>query len=294
MRINLRLILAVFIVSWGSILVRWIGDVHPLVISFYRLFLSVIVLLPVVLIKSNCQRIVSRRQFLLLALAAFLLALHFAAWISSLQLTTVGRSIFLESTHPVFAVLLSILFLNEKAPRSFTLPLVLGLIGMYLTVHADIGGSQAAITGDALAVFSAFCMAGYLIVARKTRSEIPLLFYLLIVYSLAAFFLFVVILFSKITFTGFSPTTWLLLVGLALGPNLFGHSLLNWASRRMPVYRVNMALLSESVLATLMAVIFLNEIPDLVFLFGAILIIVSIGWVFWGEREINTSTASAE
>jgi len=138
------------------------------------------------------------------------------------------------------------------------------------------------------------CMAGYLIVARKTRSEIPLLFYLLIVYSLAAFFLFVVILFSKITFTGFSPTTWLLLVGLALGPNLFGHSLLNWASRRMPVYRVNMALLSESVLATLMAVIFLNEIPDLVFLFGAILIIVSIGWVFWGEREINTSTASAE
>ncbi len=294
MRINLRLILAVFIVSWGSILVRWIGDVHPLVISFYRLFFSAIVLFPLVLIKSSYQRIASRHQFLLLALAGFLLALHFASWISSLQLTTVGRSIFLESTHPVFAVLLSILVLKEKAPRSFTLPLILGLLGMYLTVHADIGGLQAALTGDALAVFSAFCMAAYLIVARKTRSEIPLLFYLLIVYSLAAFFLFIVILFYKIQFIGFSGNTWLLLGLLALGPNLFGHSLLNWASRRMPVYRVNMALLSESVLATLMAVLFLNEIPDFIFILGAILIILSIGWVFWGERKSNTLSASAE
>lgn len=291
MRTNFKLIFAVFIVSCGSILVRWIGDVHPLVISFYRLFFSVIVLLPVVLSKNIYQRISSGRQFLLLALAGFLLALHFAAWISSLQLTTVGRSIFLESTHPVFAILLSILFLKEKAPRSFTIPLILGLIGMYLTVHADIGSSRTAITGDALAIFSAFCIAGYLIVARKTRSQIPILFYLLMVYSFAAFFLFLVILIYNISFIGFPATTWLLLVALALGPNLLGHSLLNWASRKMPVYRVNMALLSESVLATLMAALLLDEIPGLIFLIGAFLIIMSIGWVFLGEKILNTSEA---
>ena len=81
-----------------------------------------------------------------------------------------------------------------------------------------------------------------------------------------------------------SAAVWVLLLILGIGPSLTGHSLLNWASRRMPVYIVNMALLLESVLATAMAVIFLSEIPDTLFLIGAVFILSSIGWVFLSEK----------
>lgn len=332
MQTKLKLFFAVFIVSWSSILIRWMGPLDPLVISFYRLLFSALILIPfanpfrirkIQFPKSfakpfRIRKIQPPEPFVkppgfhntsipvtpfadlteftelnqsssgipiishwpLLASAGLLLALHFYTWIASLQITTVARSIFLESTHPIFAVILSALFLKEKAPKAFLPALFLGLSGMYLTVHQDIVIGHPALFGDGLALFSAFCMAAYLIIARRIGNDIPLLRYLFFVYSTAALFILLVILYKGIPFWNMSATVWGLLLLLSAGPNLTGHSLLNWASRRMPVYLVNMALLLESVLASTMAVIFLSEIPDTLFVVGALLILSSIGWVF--------------
>ena len=307
MQTKLKLFFAVFIISWSSILIRWIGPLDPLIISFYRLFFSALILLPFtkppvlqslsgfVKLKnptlfakpSRIRKIKSPvpSHWPLLLAAGLLLALHFYAWIASLQITTVARSIFLESTHPIFAVILSALFLKEKAPKAFLPALFLGLSGMYLPVHQDIASSHSALFGDSLALFSAFCMAAYLVIARRIGNDIPLLRYLFFVYSAAAFFLLSVLLYKGIPFWNLSATVWGLLLLLSGGPNLTGHSLLNWASRRMPVYLVNMALLLESVLATAMAAVFFYEIPDTLFLFGALLILCSIGWVFLSGRK---------
>ena len=275
MQTKLKLFFAVFIISWSSILIRWMGPLDPLVISFYRLFFSALILLPFAkpsalrsiqgFVKLNYPAPFAKPSGIrkaqtptlshwpLLLAAGLLLALHFYAWIASLQITTVARSIFLESTHPIFAVILSALFLKEKAPKAFLPALFFGLSGMYLTVHQDIITSHSALYGDGLALFSAFCMAAYLIIARRIGNEIPLLRYLLFVYSAAALFLFSVLLYKGIHFWDMSAAVWGLLLLLSAGPNLTGHSLLNRASRRMPVYLVNMALLLESVLATAMA-----------------------------------------
>ncbi len=287
---SLILFFAVFVISWSSILIRWMGDIHPLVLSFYRLFLSTLILLPFAKYKNTGQVPVIKKHSALIIAAGLLLALHFYFWITSLQLTTVGRSIFLESTHPVFGVLLSLLFLKELAPKSFFPALGLGLAGMYLTVHNDIFNNQTALLGDGLAVLSAFCLAAYLLIARKIGNRIPMVNYLIYVYGTAALILFVVLLLLKIDFRHIPGTTWLLLILLTLGPNTVGHSLLNWSSRRMPIYRVNMALLSESVLATAMAFFFLSEKPELIFLLGAVLILMGIGWVFRGKDEPSTSS----
>ena len=62
--------------------------------------------------------------------------------------------------------------------------------------------------------------------------------------------------------------------------------MLNWASRRIPVYLVNMALLSESVLASFYAALLLDEIPPAEFYLGALLIIISITMVFkWSNLK---------
>jgi drug/metabolite transporter (DMT)-like permease len=60
--------------------------------------------------------------------------------------------------------------------------------------------------------------------------------------------------------------------------------MLNFASRYIPVYKVNMALLSESVLATIYAGLLLNEIPGVRFYIGAVLIILAIGSVFFARK----------
>lgn len=286
MRVIINLIVAVLIISWSSILIRWMGDVHPLLITFYRLILSSIVLLPFVVgnIKSTFIKFKSIKYHLLLA--GFFLAMHFFTWISSLQLTTVGNSIFLESTHPLFGWILSILILKEKGSKALLPALLLGVLGMYLIIAGDIHGpdKSGALSGDLLALISAFCIAAYLIIARILRQELLILPYLFLVYTIAALFTLVLVFAYGLSLWGLTPSAWLFLLLIALGPNLIGHSLLNWASRHIPVYRVNMALLSESVLATIYAAILLDEIPHSLFYLGALLIIGAIVSVFRVKR----------
>ena len=280
---KLPLTFGIFIISWSSILIRWMGAIDPLIIAFYRLAFSAMVLLPFAMRRQPSKTPVANRVFWLIPLAGIFLALHFYTWITSLQLTTVGNSIFLESTHPLFAYILSVFFLKEKAGKSMIPAFILGLIGMYLMLSENITQHSGALAGDSLAIFSAFCIAAYLLIARKSKQDLPLLRYLFYVYGSAALLLLGPLLWNGVDFWELPVMVWVLLIILALGPNLIGHSLLNRASRHMPVYLVNMALLSESVLATAYAAILLDEIPVLWFYLGALFILYAIFMVF--KRE---------
>ncbi|APF18154.1 protein of unknown function DUF6 transmembrane [Caldithrix abyssi DSM 13497] len=284
----LILLFGVFVTSWSSIFIRWIGDVHPLVISFYRLFFSVLVLSPFLLKRMKSGRHLPSNVFskntLFLILSGFFLAMHFFTWIQSLQWTTVGNSIFLESTHPIFAVILSYFVLKEKSSPLIIGGIALALLGIFVIVNSDMGAHPFATLGDFLAIISAFCLAAYLLIARFYRQKIDLLPYLVLVYAAAALFTLLLILFLKINFLNLALKSWFFLGLLALGPNLIGHSLLNWASRKMPVYLVNLAMQGEAVLATFYAALLLNEIPGEQFYFGAGLILLAVSFIFLNRR----------
>ncbi|MCX5971065.1 MAG: EamA family transporter, partial [Coprothermobacterota bacterium] len=82
------ILLAVVSVSFGSILARLSGD-PPLVISFWRVALASLLLWPYAIGRERAAlRAISAREIGLAALSGLALALHFAAWISSLFLTT--------------------------------------------------------------------------------------------------------------------------------------------------------------------------------------------------------------
>ncbi|MFP2911647.1 DMT family transporter [Pyxidicoccus sp. 3LFB2] len=75
-------------------------------------------------------------------------------------------------------------------------------------------------------------------------------------------------LFADTPLTGFTPRTWAVLAGLALVPQLIGHSLLNASVRYLSTPFVAVSTLGEPVLATLWAVPLLGEKPDWVQLIG--------------------------
>ncbi len=269
---------------------RWMGNTDPLIISFYRLFFSAIGLSVYLFFKPGTPHLTHiKKHSMFIVLAGFFLALHFVAWISSLQKTTVGRSIFLESTHPIFAIALSFYFLKEKAPRIFLGFALVSLLGIYFTIHQDIVAWNEGLTGDLLALFSAFCLAAYLLIARKIGHTVPLLRYLSLVYGTAALFIFPLLLIRRLEFWDLSLSVWLFLILLTIGPNLVGHSMLNWASRRIEIYRVNMVLLSESVFATLLAALLLNEYPPYAFYMGALLILAGIAGMVRIRRQSSTN-----
>ena len=72
---------------------------------------------------------------------------------------------------------------------------------------------------------------------------------------------------------------------LAIVPTGVGHSMFNWAARRIEVYKVNLAGLGEPLLASILAFFFFNEIPQTWFYAGALLIFVGIVIALWERKK---------
>jgi drug/metabolite transporter (DMT)-like permease len=78
------------------------------------------------------------------------------------------------------------------------------------------------------------------------------------------------------SFTGYTTTTYVMMILLAIVPQLIGHSCLNLAVRLIPVTFVSVAILGEPVGATILGYFILSEAPTTKEIAGGILILAGI------------------
>ena len=281
------LFLAVIIVSTSALFVRWASDVSSPVLAFYRLFISGLILISVSRIRTRKSPDKQLQWHWHYALAGIFLALHFITWIGALKLTTIANAIFIGTTHPFFAVILSIIFLKES-PKGNNIPVfVLCLIGIFLIVIADVGLHTKNLAGDTLALVSALFFALYILIARLHRDKIRIITYLGTVYTIAALVCLVFIFIRGDALTGFSDQSWLMILLLAFGPSLMGHSMLNWASRQIEIFKVNLSMLLEPVLTTIAGMLIFLEFPGFNFYPGAALIIFAMIFLIFKENTVG-------
>lgn len=108
----------------------------------------------------------------------------------------------------------------------------------------------------------AWAAAGYMMVGRRVRSTLPLIKYIFFVYAFSAIFLLLIVLVTRQTLVGYSGQTYLWMLLLGLIPQLFGHSIFNWALGYLPAAFVSIALIGEPIGTILLAFLFLQEIPN--------------------------------
>ncbi len=265
------LALSVVIVSSSSILIRFAqADAVPsMAIAAWRMTLAAIVLGGVVSFNSNSRRQVAAcsRSDLGLALAAgAFLALHFATWIASLSYTSVASSTALVTTNPVWIALASWLLFKEKLGAWLIVGIAAAIGGSMLIFYSDVSavagqGSAGSnpLLGNSLALIGSLSVCGYLLIGRRLRKTMSLLPYVFLVYTAAALVLLATSLGSGTALFGFSSIAWACLIGLALGPQLLGHSGINWSLKHIPATFIAIAILGEPVSAALMAWGFFGE-----------------------------------
>ena len=275
--------------STASIIIRHAQtEAHSLVIAAYRLFFAVLILSPIVIFhyRQELSKL-NAKDFRFATLSGLFLALHFATWITSLEYTTVASSVVLVSTTPLWVALFSPFFIKERITRATLAGLVIASLGTIIIAINDACYSNntfqcpsisiflqgEAFWGDILAVLGAIFGSGYILVGRGIRSKVPLMVYIFVVYGVAAVILCSFTFGTNQQVIGFSPNIYIWLLLLALGPQLFGHSTVNWALGFLPAAFVSITLLGEPVGSIILAYFFLNESPGLIKLFGAILIL---------------------
>jgi drug/metabolite transporter (DMT)-like permease len=72
---------------------------------------------------------------------------------------------------------------------------------------------------------------------------------------------------------GFDPRTWILFLGLALGPQILGHTLFNWGLKYLPASKIAMMIVAEPIGATVLAFLVLGQAPTLGEIAGGLLIL---------------------
>ncbi|MCO5199861.1 MAG: DMT family transporter [Anaerolineae bacterium] len=284
----LGLAVGVLAISTGSILVRFAQgeNVPSLVIAAWRLTFAALILLPFCLARRRDElRSLNSADMRFAALSGMMLALHFATWITSLEYTSVAVSTVLVTTSPLWVALAAPFFLGERVTRPVKIGIGLALVGSVIISLGSFGGGSAPVWGSLLALLGAITAAAYLLIGRKLRVKLSLLTYVTLVYTIAALILIVLALAAGNNLLDYSAQTFFLFLLLALFPQLIGHSSFNWALGFLPVAYVTVAVISEPIGASILALLFFQEIPTPLTLLGSAFILG--GLIVAGRKEIE-------
>jgi drug/metabolite transporter (DMT)-like permease len=279
------LTIGVVSISFAAVFIK-LADGPAASVAAMRLVFATIILLPFVFFSRRTRSAIMtlhHGEKGLLVLAGMFLGLHFLSWIASLSLTGITSSIVFVTTSPIFIEIYSNTVRRERTPPKVWVGIGLAVAGGFILGGGNIAAGGENWKGDLLALVGAMAVAGYFIVGSRLRPKLTLLAYIFPVYGTAALFL---VLAASLLGAGLKdlPThTYLYCFLMALVCQVTGHSLFNWALRRMKTTIVAMATLGEPIGTTMLAWIILGETPVPTEILGGIVMLAGVFVVLTGD-----------
>ena len=237
--------------AWLGVAIVFISTSGPIItviaapalaIAFWRCFLgSGATGVWVLLRQRGAFGQLTRREVKLMVFAGLLLGAHFAAWIPSLRFTTVASSTALVATQPIWAALLA-RFRGVHIPGQAWFGIAVALIGILVLTGIDFTVDPKHLIGDGLALLGGMLAAAYVTVAGQARQSVSTSVTTFGVYASAGALLIVMCLVLRVPLVGFSLRDWLLTTSATV---------------------VSLAILFEMPGSTLVAAVWLGQIPPL-------------------------------
>ena len=275
----------------AAIFIRFLQNLDAFSIAFWRLIIACLILaiILIVLGKSFNSNLVRKNLKELLILSVFL-ALHFIFFISAVKDTTILNATVLVNTTPIFSIFVSSFLFHLKPSRLAIVGLTISFVGVCVIAYAetiivDINaypeGFSPSLKGDLEAVLAALVEAFYLNYGRKIRKQMAILPTMFPMYMLTA---------TIVGVLGISATNKILtlpteaeiilpLVGLGILPTAAAHTLYFSSLLNLKSFETATMALLEPMGATVLGIIFFQEIPAPMFVFGAVLILLGIFFI---------------
>ena len=276
-------VFAVMCTSASSIFIRLSG-MPPLVIAFWRMLMSAGMLaVPAFRYRKELLSI-SRRDLILCVLSGSTLAMHFGTWIASLSYTGVAASTVLVSLSPFFVAGINRLVFGKKSGRLLYTCLAAAIAGTVVISAGAYDGDAGGLLGNGLALAGAFFVAVYLMVGQEVRKRVSTAVYAFLVYGFAA----VVLLFGCLAFAQpiapYAGAEFANIAAMALVCSIGGHTFYNMLLKYHGAVLISVSTLMEPVLASVLAVVVLSELPPVTTVIGGVPIILGVA-VYIVRRE---------
>ena len=214
----------------------------------------------------------TRREIRLTVIAGVFLGLHFATWIPSLTLTTIAASTALVATQPIWAALIA-WATGVRITSRVWIGIAIAFSGVIVLTGVDLSVDPAHLWGDALALVGAVFSAAYVSVAERVRKTVDTSTMTFVLYAVSAVTILPLVLIFGQELVGFDAQAWALILAVTLGAQLLGHSMMTRVLSSTSATVVSLAILFEMPGATLVAALWLGQVPPLALLPAAALIL---------------------
>lgn len=280
------LAVAIVAVSTSAILIRF-SNAPSGPMAFWRVTLTLLLLAPLSLRSGAEFQKFDRRDLLSALLAGLALAAHFATWFESVDKTTVAASVTLVTTQPAFVAVGAYFLFGESLSRRSLAGIGVALAGSaVMSLDGLLGGTTAPepVLGNLLALAGAVLAGLYVLAGRSVRQRVNLVPYVTVVYVVCAGGLLAYSLALGDPVLAYPPREWLLFLGMAIGPGLLGHTVVNWALAHVESSVVSVSFVGEPVGSTVLALVILREVPGVLTLAGGAIVIGGIYLTARGRR----------
>lgn len=269
------LLAGVFSCSMSSIFFKYMSVPSGIAVV-YRLGWTVLLLTPIVLLNpQNRKELFSLRlrDLAFCGLSGVFFALHLFVWFESLKYTTVSSSTVLVNTEVIFSAFGYIIFFGKKIKRTEVRAIAVAFVGSAIIALADNGHGGGALLGDLFAVAAAIFSACYTLIGTRERSHVSTTVYTYVLYWCCFLFFLIVDLCAGTPLVGYEPINWVMGLCLAVFCTLLGHSVFSWSLKYLTPTYVSTVKLAGPVWASTLAVFLFGEMPGVLQLVGAVIVL---------------------
>ncbi|MEI0580888.1 DMT family transporter [Brachyspira pilosicoli] len=271
------LFIGVAALSMSAIFVK-LANAPALIVAFYRLLFSFIIILPIVLIKNFKELVnINKKDLLLSLIAGIALSLHYSMWFQSLKYTSVASSTVIVTLQPLFSIIAGYFIFKERYTKLAILGFIIAIVGSVIIGWGDFRVSAYALFGDILAFISAGLMSANFVLGQYVRKRLSAITYTALTYFSASILSFFITIISDTNFVGYPFYTWLNILGLTLISTMLGHVIFMWLLKWFSASVVSMTILGEAVGACILGYFILKESISINQIIGIIVILFGIG-----------------
>jgi drug/metabolite transporter (DMT)-like permease len=262
----------------AAVLIRLLRGVDVFSIAFWRLVVAFLVLAIIIfLFKRPFEPSFLKENIIRILLLGVLLGSHFVLFVSAVMDTTIINATVLVNTTPVWSLLISVFVLGSKPTRLGVLGLLVSLAGVTIIAYADVTSPTLGLNlkGDLEALFAAIAEGFYLNYGRSIRRKTPILSIMPLIYIISALTVLATGLVAKSgpAFSAFGFENVLILLGLGVLPTAVAHTLYFSSLSSLKSFETATMALLEPITATLLGALIFAEIPQHLFVFGAVLVL---------------------
>ena len=294
---RLILLLAVFLVSTAGLFAHQaLTQATPLAIAAWRLGLASVFFAGLSLLRrgrADAGPLSSHIRWRL-TLAGLCLAAHFVSWFAALDRTSVARATLLACTTPLWTTLGGFLLGRRRPSVSDMAALAVAGAGLWLVTQASAqAATQTTLLGDVFGLSAGLLFGTYLLCVEGLHQTISSQRQVTFAYSVAAGLLWAVLLVRGGATFSYSASVWKALLGMTLGPQIFGHTLLNWSLRHFTSSLVAFSILLEPIIAALLAWYLLGQTLTGTQLVGGVLVLTALALVIRTKTPAEQTEAEA-